>query len=128
VILSPDRPAGTCEVIGVGPGSQVRAVLFDFGGVLADEGFRKGLHAIADDQDLDADEVTALGMDCVYESGSVLGKGTAADFWTLMRARRDHRPGQRALPGHPLPLRSAPLDAGPRAPPACTPLHHRHPQ
>jgi len=87
VILSPDRPAGTREVFGVAPGSQVRAVLFDFGGVLADEGFRKGLHAIADDQDLDADEVTALGMDCIYESGYVLGKGTEADFWALMRTR-----------------------------------------
>lgn len=87
MILRPDRPAGTPEVIGIGAGSQVRAVLFDFGGVLADEGFRKGLHTIADEQDLDADEITALGMDCVYESGYVLGKGTAADFWALMRAR-----------------------------------------
>ncbi|KAF0218886.1 MAG: putative hydrolase of the HAD [Geobacteraceae bacterium] len=63
----------------------VRTALFDFGGVLAEEGFREGLHAIARRQRLDPLEVHRIGMDAVYDSGYVLGRGSEADFWALMR-------------------------------------------
>ena len=68
-------------------GKQISVVLFDFGGVLAEEGFRDGLVALAKEQDLDISAMLAEGTKAVYDSGFVLGRGTAADFWALMRER-----------------------------------------
>lgn len=65
----------------------IRAVLFDFGGVLAEEGFSKGLEAIGRDQQLPVDDMTQAGMHAVYDSGYVTGQGTEEDFWTLLRER-----------------------------------------
>jgi putative hydrolase of the HAD superfamily len=65
----------------------LRAVLFDFGGVLAEEGFREGLHAIARSQGLDPATVHRAGMEAVYASGYVLGRGSEADFWRMVRQR-----------------------------------------
>lgn len=64
-----------------------RAVLFDFGGVLAEEGFREGLRSIARGQGLDPDTVHRAGMEAVYATGYVLGRGSEADFWQEMRRR-----------------------------------------
>jgi putative hydrolase of the HAD superfamily len=66
---------------------KIRAVLFDFGGVIAEEGFYNGLISLAEKQALDARSMPEEGMKAVYDSGFVLGKGTAADFWALMRQR-----------------------------------------
>jgi putative hydrolase of the HAD superfamily len=66
---------------------RIRAVLFDFGGVLAEEGFREGLHAIATGQDLDPVATHRAGMDAVYDSGYVIGLGAESEFWNLMRQR-----------------------------------------
>lgn len=65
----------------------VRAVLFDFGGVIAEEGFYNGLTSLAQEQSLQTDSITSAGMDAAYDSGFVLGRATAADFWTLLRQR-----------------------------------------
>ena len=65
----------------------VRVVLFDFGGVLAEEGFRNGLVTLATEQGLDVAAIPEEGMRAAYDSGFVLGTGTAADFWVLMRER-----------------------------------------
>lgn len=65
----------------------VRVVLFDFGGVLASEGFRDGLRALALEQRLDPDEVHRAGMEEVYATGYVLGQGSEAGFWGAMRRR-----------------------------------------
>ncbi len=67
--------------------SEIRAVLFDFGGVLSEEGFSNGLEALAREQHLAVNDMTAEGMQAVYDSGFVLGKGSEADFWNLLRAR-----------------------------------------
>ena len=69
------------------PQSKISAILFDYGGVLAEEGFRNGLIALAEEQSLNAEVMPAEGMKAVYDSGFVLGHGTAAEFWTLMRER-----------------------------------------
>lgn len=61
-----------------------KAVLFDFGGVLAEEGFREGLKEIARRRDLDAVEFYQLGAAAVYESGYVTGEGSESDFWDVM--------------------------------------------
>jgi putative hydrolase of the HAD superfamily len=67
--------------------SDIKAVIFDYGGVLAEEGFSNGLQALAREQKLAVDNMTAEGMRAVYDSGFVLGKGSAADFWSLLRER-----------------------------------------
>jgi putative hydrolase of the HAD superfamily len=69
------------------PALPIRAVLFDFGGVLAEEGFRAGLHTIARLNGLDPESVHRKGIDAVYESGYVTGRAKEADFWKLMRGR-----------------------------------------
>ena len=68
-------------------GKVIDAVLFDFGGVLAEEGFRNGLVALAQEQGLDTEVMLKEGTMAVYDSGFVLGRGTANDFWTLLRKR-----------------------------------------
>ncbi len=65
----------------------IRAVLFDFGGVLAEEGFYNGLVKLAAEQGLNVKTMPEEGMKAVYDSGFVLGRGSASDFWTLMRER-----------------------------------------
>ena len=65
----------------------IRAVLFDFGGVLAEEGFSAALEALAGEQRLPVGNMTAEGLQAAYDSGFVLGRGTESDFWALMRRR-----------------------------------------
>lgn len=77
--------------------SEIRAVLFDYGGVLAEEGFSNGLEALAREQDLDVKDMTSEGMQAVYDSGFVLGKGSEAEFWKLLRARTGLRGDDTAL-------------------------------
>ena len=65
---------------------QIRAVLFDFGGVITDEGFAAAMRALARRQGLDGDELLAA-TDVVYDSGYVMGSGSEAAFWRLLRQR-----------------------------------------
>ena len=65
--------------------TEIRAILFDFGGVLAEEGFYQGLRAIAEQQGLDPEELQQQGMDAVYDSGYVTGQGSEVEFWNLLR-------------------------------------------
>lgn len=67
--------------------SAILAVLFDFGGVLAEEGFSDGLEALAREQHLPVADMTAEGMRTAYDSGFVVGQGSEADFWALLRER-----------------------------------------
>jgi putative hydrolase of the HAD superfamily len=68
----------------VGP---VRAVIFDFGGVIAEEGFHEGIKEIARRHGKNPDALQRLAMDFVYESGYITGRRREADFWELMRQR-----------------------------------------
>jgi putative hydrolase of the HAD superfamily len=75
--------------VGVSAGARnrsagVRALLFDFGGVLATEGFREGLKALAGRFGLDRERVYRAGAEVVYASGYVLGRGSEEDFWRLL--------------------------------------------
>ena len=76
---------------------RIRAVLFDFGGVLAEEGFSNGLEALAEEQRLPVQDMTAEGMRAVYDSGFVLGRATESEFWSLMRQRTGLRGDDKAL-------------------------------
>ncbi len=79
----------------------IQAILFDFGGVIAEEGFREGLKALARQQGLDENHIFQAGMDAVYESGWVTGRGSEADFWRIMAEKTglhgDHRQMQEAI-------------------------------
>lgn len=67
----------------------LRAVLFDYGGVLAEEGFRAGLYSLARRFGVEPQALYRAGQEAVYSTGFVLGWGSEADFW---RALREHFP------------------------------------
>ena len=64
---------------------QIKAVLLDFGGVIAEEGFREGLHAIAGRFGLDRKRFFQLANEAVYNSGYVTGTGSEKDYWNMVR-------------------------------------------
>ena len=67
--------------------NSIRVILFDFGGVLATEGFREGLYAIAQEHGLDPPAFHQAAFEAVYASGYVLGQGTEEDFWHHLKQR-----------------------------------------
>jgi len=67
--------------------NEMDVVLFDFGGVLADEGWKLGFQAIAAANGLDdADLIQAAG-DTAYATGYLLGTGSESRFWDAMRKK-----------------------------------------
>ena len=65
----------------------IRIILFDYGGVLASEGFERGLQALARRFGLDPQNLATAGADAVYDSGYVTGDGSETEFWSLLTAR-----------------------------------------
>jgi putative hydrolase of the HAD superfamily len=65
----------------------IRLVLFDFGGVIADEGFRDGLRAIGMRHGLDPDGTFEAAREAAFSGGYASGKATEAEFWREFRAR-----------------------------------------
>ena len=65
----------------------IRALLVDFGGVIAEEGFQEGLYAIADRFGLDQKRFFQLANEAVYNSGYVTGTGSENDYWNEVRER-----------------------------------------
>jgi HAD superfamily hydrolase (TIGR01509 family) len=65
----------------------VKAVLFDFGGVLAEEGFREGLMAIGQAAGLSPEAFFETAAAAVYESQYVLGKADESAYWAMVRER-----------------------------------------
>jgi putative hydrolase of the HAD superfamily len=63
----------------------IQAVLFDFGGVIAEEGFRNGLRAIARKHDLDPDNFFDTAHELVYSTGYVLGRADESAYWKALR-------------------------------------------
>jgi HAD superfamily hydrolase (TIGR01509 family) len=59
----------------------IKAVLLDFGGVIAEEGFQEGLYAIARKFGLDQKRFFQMANEAVYSSGYVTGTGTEKDYW-----------------------------------------------
>ncbi len=60
---------------------------FDFGGVIAEEGFVGGLRAIGLEQGKDPDAVLQAGVDAAWETEFVLGRSDEAAFWAFVRDR-----------------------------------------
>jgi len=63
----------------------MKAVIFDFGGVLAEEGFKAGINEIAKKNCLDADFLRKTAFDAVYDTGFVTGRINDNEFWELFR-------------------------------------------
>ena len=61
--------------------------MLDFGGVIAEEGFTRGLKGLAQEYGRDPAGLWQTGLDAVWDSGYVTGKGSEADFWSLFKAR-----------------------------------------
>ncbi len=64
---------------------KIKAALFDFGGVIAEEGFQQGLYAIAKKFCLDRKRFFQLANEAVYNSGYVTGKGSEKEYWDEVR-------------------------------------------
>lgn len=64
---------------------KISAVILDFGGVIAEEGFQEGLYAIADRFGLDQKRFFQLANETVYNSGYVTGTGSENDYWNEVR-------------------------------------------
>lgn len=78
-------------------GMALRAVVFDFGGVLAEEGFRAGLQAIALKNGLDPVEFYSFGESLVYSTGYVTGRADESEFWRALREKSGISAGDREL-------------------------------
>ncbi len=61
------------------------AVLFDFGGVLADEGFHQGLLAIGRGQGLDPELFFRTADRLIYETGYLVGRASEEAYWQALR-------------------------------------------
>jgi FMN phosphatase YigB (HAD superfamily) len=64
----------------------VNTVLFDFGGVLADEGFRNGLAALGRINSLPEEDIVAKGHELVFRTGYVTGRAEEGRWWDALRS------------------------------------------
>ena len=65
----------------------LKAILFDFGGVLAEEGFREGLRAIGKKNGLDPDRFFSMADTLIFETGYLTGRADEAAYWNALRER-----------------------------------------
>lgn len=66
---------------------KIDVVLFDFGGVIAEEGFRNGLKVIAKANGLDENEFIQAAFDVNYSTGYILGKVSEEVFWNELKEK-----------------------------------------
>lgn len=64
----------------------IELVLFDFGGVLAEEGFLAGLATIARKNKMKPDVVTEQVKDIIFNNGFIAGRCDEAAFWDDVRS------------------------------------------
>ena len=65
----------------------VKWILFDFGGVLAEEGFTGGLRTLAEEQGLNPETVQRAGVELVFETGYATGQASGQTFWKALGDR-----------------------------------------
>ena len=63
----------------------IEAVLFDFGGVLSEEGFKNGLQTIARLNGLDEESFVRTANDVIHACGYVIGKVSESAYWEMLR-------------------------------------------
>ena len=77
--------------------SAITTILFDYGGVLAEEGFTLGLAAIARENGLDPASFFHTAAEAIYGCGYVTGKSTEHGYWQLLRSQTGIKGEDRAL-------------------------------
>jgi putative hydrolase of the HAD superfamily len=65
----------------------IELVIFDFGGVLAEEGYRQGLMAIAGANGLSPEPFFHEATEMIYDCGYLTGKADEQTYWDLLRER-----------------------------------------
>jgi len=65
----------------------IKAVIFDFGGVLAEEGFREGLWAIGRKNGMDPEEFRKTADELIHETGYVTGRSDESEYWDMLRMK-----------------------------------------
>ncbi len=75
----------------------IDTVLFDFGGVLAEEGFRDGLAAIGRLNGRPEEDIVRLGHELVHRIGYVTGRVSEKRWWDALRAEAAIRGADEAL-------------------------------
>lgn len=65
--------------------SHINTVLFDFGGVLAEEGFREGLKVIARLNGIDEDIFFRTAENAIDSCGYLTGKANESTYWEVLR-------------------------------------------
>lgn len=60
---------------------------FDFGGVIAEEGFANGLRSLAQAEGIDPDFMLNAGIQTVFSTGFVVGQGDEGRFWRELKAK-----------------------------------------
>lgn len=63
----------------------IRVVLFDYGGVLAEEGFREGLMEIGQSHGLSPESFFEHAAEVVYETGYATGRAPESVYWAELR-------------------------------------------
>jgi putative hydrolase of the HAD superfamily len=71
------------------PQDSIKSVIFEHGGVLADEGFLKGCYAIAAKCHLDQDNFFHAAEQTIYSSGYMSGRVTEQEFWCQLKPHFD---------------------------------------
>ncbi len=67
--------------------SMFKLMIFDFGGVVAEEGFREGLKAIGASHGLDPYDFYSSAEALIHDTGYVVGKCPEPDYWKTVRNR-----------------------------------------
>ena len=68
-----------------GCGCPIRAVAFDFGGVMAEEGYVNGISSLAMNLGMNPEETLRRAEEALFESGYLVGRGTEGEFWDRFR-------------------------------------------
>lgn len=63
----------------------IQVIFMDFGGVLAEEGFKNGLMAMGAGTSLGSQKFFEIAQDSIYQSGYLVGKAHESDYWNAVR-------------------------------------------
>jgi putative hydrolase of the HAD superfamily len=65
----------------------IRVIIFDFGGVLAEEGFKEGLKAIGKGKGLNPEDFYKIAGEMVHQVGYVTGNSEERTYWNTVREK-----------------------------------------
>ena len=75
----------------------IKAVIFDFGGVLAEEGFKQWLKAIGKERGFNPEDFYNITSELVYQMGYVGGTSDEHSFWEAVRETTGVKEGDEVL-------------------------------